>query len=428
MKISHQNNPTLMRIAMFTDVFPPSVNGVASSILLLSKELVRRGHYVKVFTPSIQKKERLTKKKLEGIEVSYCRSLPSLIYPDIKLGLPFYPGTVYQLMKDKIDIIHFHTPMAVSADGILAAKMLGKPIVGTFHTYFMEPEYLKVMGMTSMGNTVEKAIVKLGWTYNNLYYNSANIVTTPTESTRKALVKYNIKRPTKTISNGIRMPKVDKKELTKHHLSHKLLYVGRLSKEKNLDIVIKAFKIVHEKLPAYKLIIVGDGPSKDDLEKLTVAENIEQAVIFTGQIPFEKLLSSKIYTDASIFITASTSETQGLSIIEAMSYGLPVVAVAKRGVPELIKDNGLMSKTANAKDIATNVLRIVKNPSLAQKMSLASLKRAHKYSIENITTQMEHVYENLIKSTVKTKHQTGKKSLIKAALHTFSSRREDTSG
>lgn len=399
-----------MRIAMFTDVFPPSINGVASSVLLLSKELVKRGHYVKVFTPSIQKKARISKKKLEGIEVSYCASLPSLIYPDIKLGFPFYPNTVYQLMKDKIDVVHFHTPLFMGADGILAAKMAGKPIVGTFHTYFMEPEYLKVIGLNVMGDTVGKVLVKLGWKYANLYYNSADLITTPTESTRKALMKYKIKRPTKTISNGIRLPRLPLSELNKHHLSKKLLYVGRLSKEKNLDILIKAFKIVHTNEPSYTLIIVGNGPVEENLKELARRENLEKAIVFTGSIPFEKLLSSNIYTDAALFATASTSETQGLSIIEGMSYGLPVVAVAKRGIPELIKDNGLLCKTANAKDLASNILKILHTPALAKKMSAASLKRAEKYSIATITTQFERAYGQLVKR--KTTQEKKKISLL----------------
>jgi len=381
---------------MFTDVFPPSVNGVASSILLLSKELVKRGHYVKVFTSSIDKKNRLTKKKLEGIEVSYSTSLPSLFYPDVKLGVPFYPNTVYQLMKDDIDVVHFHTPLPMGADGIIAGKMLGKPIIGTFHTYFMEPEYLKVIGLNIMGDKVNNMLAKLGWKYANLYYNSADLVTTPTESTRKALVKYKIKRPTKTISNGIRVPHLSKEKLTKHHASNNLLYVGRLSREKNLDILIKAFKIVHDKKSELRLIVIGDGPAQNDLEELARTEGLEKFIHFKGKIPFEKLLESNTYIDAAMFVSASTSETQGLSIIEGMSYGLPVVAVAKRGIPELIKDNGLMSKTANAKDIAANILKIIENPVLAKKMSLASLKRADKYSIETVTTQFEHVYQKLI--------------------------------
>lgn len=382
---------------MFTDVFPPSVNGVSSSILLLSKELVRRGHFVKIFTPSIQKKERLSKKKLDGIEVSYCASVPSLIYPDIKLGIPFYPNTVYQLMKDDIDVVHFHTPLPMGADGILAAKLINKPIVGTFHTYFMEPEYLKVVGIDIKNKTLQDMVVKFGWRYANLYYNSADVVTTPTESTRKALVHYKIKRPTKAISNGIRLPSLTREKLINHHQSRNLLYVGRLSKEKNIDVLIKSFKLIHEKKPEYRLIIVGTGPAEEGLKKLALTENLEKSIIFRGKIPFEKLLDSDTYTDAAIFVSASTSETQGLSIIEGMSYGLPIVAVAKRGVPELVKDNGLLSPTASARDIAANILKILNNTTLAKKMSLASLKRADKYSIQTVTTQFELLYTKLIK-------------------------------
>ncbi len=389
---------------MFTDVFPPSVNGVASSILLLSKELVKRGHFVKIFTPRI-KNNRLTKKNLEGIEVSYCNAIPSLIYPDIKLGLPFYPNTVYQLMKDNIDVVHFHTPIMMGAAGIFAAKMLKKPIVGTFHTYFMEPEYLKVLGLNIMGKTVEKMLVKLGWKYANLYYNSADIITTPTEGTRRALIQYKIKRPTITITNGIRTPTLAKTELTKHHLSSTLLYVGRLSKEKNLEIVIEALALAHataavslgnKKNPKLKLVIVGSGPMEKNLKKLAIKKHLQKYITFKGAIPFEKLHNSTIYTKAALFITASTSETQGLSIVEGMSYGLPVIGVAKRGVAELIKNNGILCKTASSKELAKNILTIIANPQLAKKMSQESLKLSKKYAIENVALAFEKLYAKLM--------------------------------
>lgn len=383
-----------MRIAIFTDVFPPSINGVSSSILLLSKELVRRGHFVRIFTPKIRKGQ-LTKAELGGVNVSYSSSIPSLFYPDVKLAIPVYPKTVYQLIKDKIDIVHFHTPLPIGADGILAAKLLKLPIVGTFHTYFMEPEYLKVMGLDRAGKSMTNLLVKLGWKYSNLYYNAANLVTSPSTYTQKMLIKNNIKTKSMVIPNGISIP-IATPENLKHHLSKTCLYVGRISKEKNMSALIEAFALVHKTIPDAKLTIVGNGPDLKKITKLVEKKNLQHIITLTGKIPYEELLASPLYPESALFVTASTSENQPMSLLEAMSFGLPIVAVAKRGIPELISDNGLLCKNGTPKELAANMISILKNPEKAKIMSQAALKHAKKFTIESVTKQFENVYRELI--------------------------------
>lgn len=385
-----------MRIAIFTDVFPPSVNGVASSIFLLSKELVRRGHFVRIFTPKIRKGQ-LTKAQLEGVNVTYSPSLPSLLYHDIKLAIPVYPKTVYRLMRDKIDIVHFHTPLPTGADGIMAAKLLKLPVVGTFHTYFMEPEYLKVLGLDRAGKNMTNLLVKLGWKYSNLYYNAADIVTSPSHYTQKMLIKNNIKKKSIVIPNGISVPIVKEKKMShdKHHTKN-CLYVGRISKEKNVPMLIEAFELVYKKMPDAHLTIVGNGPDLKKITKLIVKKHLESAITLTGKIPYEKLLSSNIYQNSTLFVTASTSENQPMSLLEAMSFGLPIIAVAKRGIPELITDNGLLCKEATAKALAQNMLTVLKHPNMAKKMSQAALKHAKKFTISHVAKQFENLYTELI--------------------------------
>ncbi len=383
-----------MRIAIFTDVFPPSINGVSSSILLLSKELVRRGHFVRVFTPKIRKGQ-LTKTQLEGVNVSYSSSIPSLFYPDVKLAIPVYPKTVYRLIKDKIDIVHFHTPLPIGADGILAAKLLGLPVIGTFHTYFMEPEYLKVMGLDRAGKGMTNLLVKLGWKYSNLYYNAANLITSPSHYTQKMLIKNNIKKKSIVIPNGIDIPILNKKTLTIRD-TKTCLYVGRISKEKNIATLIEAFELVHIKIPDAKLIIVGDGPDLKKITKLVEKKNLQKIITLTGKIPYEKLLNSPLYRESTLFVTASTSENQPMSLLEAMAFGLPIVAVAKRGIPELITDNGLLCKNDTPKELATHMITILNNSKKAQTMSQAALQHAKKFTIGHVAKQFENAYRELI--------------------------------
>ncbi len=401
-----------MKIAIFTDVFPPSINGVSSSILLLSKELVRRGHFVRVFTPKIRKGQ-LTKAQLEGVNVSYSSSIPSLFYPDVKLAIPVYPKTVYQLMKDKIDIVHFHTPLPIGADGILAAKLLGLPIVGTFHTYFMEPEYLKVMGLDRAGKGMTNLLVKLGWKYSNLYYNAANLVTSPSIYTQKMLIKNNIKTKSIVIPNGISVPISTPKDLAQHERGKTCLYVGRISKEKNITILVEAFDLVHKKIPAAKLTIVGNGPDLKKITKLVEKKNLQNIITLTGKIPYEKLLESPLYRESTLFVTASTSENQPMSLLEAMSFGLPIVAVGKRGIPELINNNGLLCKNGTPKELATHMITILENPKKAQAMSQAALRNAKKFTISHVATQFEKIYQDLMTKNSKQKRNSFASELSK---------------
>lgn len=391
-----------MRIAIFTDVFPPSINGVSSSILLLSKELVRRGHFVRVFTPKIRK-EQLTKAELEGVNISYSSSIPSLFYPDVKLAIPVYPKTVYQLIKDKIDIVHFHTPLPIGADGILAAKFLSLPIVGTFHTYFMEPEYLKIMGLDRGGKGMTNLLVKLGWKYSNLYYNAANLVTSPSIYTQKMLIKNKIKTKSIVIPNGISVPISTPKDLAQHVRRKTCLYVGRISKEKNISALIEAFDLVHKKIPDAELTIVGNGPDLKKITKLVEKKNLQSVITLTGKIPYEKLLASPLYRESTLFVTASTSENQPMSLLEAMSFGLPIVAVAKRGIPELISNNGLLCKNGTPKELASCMITILKNPKKAQAMSKAALRNAKKFTISHVATRFEKIYQELITKNAKQK-------------------------
>jgi len=388
-----------MRIAIFTDVFPPSINGVSSSILLLSKELVRRGHFVRIFTPKIRKGQ-LSKAQLEGVNVSYSSSIPSLFYHDVKLAIPVYPKTVYQLIKDKIDIVHFHTPLPIGADGILAAKLLGLPIVGTFHTYFMEPEYLKVMGLDRAGESMTNLLVKLGWKYSNLYYNAANLVTSPSIYTQKMLIKNKIKTKSVVIPNGISVPISTSKELVQHR-EKTCLYVGRISKEKNIGTLIEAFDLVHRKIPDAKLTIVGSGPDLKKITKLIEKKNLQNVITLTGKIPYEKLLASPLYRKSALFVTASTSENQPMSLLEAMAFGLPIVAVGKRGIPELINNNGLLCRNGTPRELATHMISILENPKKAQIMSQAALRNAKKFTISHVSSQFEKLYQDLITKNAK---------------------------
>ena len=182
----------------------------------------------------------------------------------------------------------------------------------------------------------------------------------------------------------------------KYGLEKTVLYMGRVSYEKSIDIVLKSMKKVQKKIPEAKLLIVGGGP---DLKKLKqLSKKLEVDTIFTG-IKLGQDLVDHIYA-GDVFVTASKSENQPMSILEVMSCKKSMVGVNSKGVPELIinNKNGLIAKPDNTEDIAKKIIRLLDNKKLREKFEKASLKSIKEYSIDKITDKWEEQYLKLSKS------------------------------
>jgi glycosyltransferase involved in cell wall biosynthesis len=184
-----------------------------------------------------------------------------------------------------------------------------------------------------------------------------------------------------------------------------LITVGRISVEKSLDIAFQAFRIILIYHPEIKFIIVGDGPYKNQLEKIVNKFNLKEKIIFTGTIPNKKLIKENYYRSGDIFVTASKTETQGICIMEAMAFGLPIVAVKAKASPEIIKhnQNGFLANPDDSVDIAKYINKLIKNPELRKKFGKNSLKQIKEHSIKNVVDELEKIYQELIKKNKKKK-------------------------
>jgi 1,2-diacylglycerol 3-alpha-glucosyltransferase len=282
-------------------------------------------------------------------------------------------------------------------EGIIAAKILKLPLVGTYHTLISEPEYLSVVRLDKF-----KPITSVARKYSNFFYNRCDLVITPSYFAKYYVMRHGVRKKISVVSNGIDISRFespfDKNELkTKYGIGDfTCIYVGRVSKEKNIDVTLKAIRVVKDFYPNIRLLIAGKGPYLDELELYAEALGLAKNAIFIGEIKNEEI--GGLLSASDVFVTASTSETQGISVIEAMASGLPVIGVDKRGVPELIEHNGngFIAHAGNYHEIAQYILMLIRDRGMQTLMGMRSKQLSYNYSADKIVQDLENEYYSLI--------------------------------
>ncbi len=386
-----------MRVAIFSDVFFPQFNGVTTTVYQSAKSLMENGHKVIIFTV-FSNAEKHIDSNIRDIEIVSLPNIPTSIYFSLRFALPL-GFSLNKIRKFKPDIIHSHTPFAVGLEAVICSKFFKIPLVGTHHTFY--DDYLKHVKLDYKWGK------KLSWKVTVAYYNRCDLVLSPTKSLADALIAHGLKKPIRLLQNSIDMnlfkpvaSQTEKERFKKNHAVQgmSIIFEGRLSYEKSLDQVVKAFGLMLKERPGLKLMLVGDGPERGNLEKLAENLKIRDSVIFTGCVPYgEKVVET--YQANEVYVTASKSENMPVSILEAMGCGLPIIAVKERGLSELIHDNvnGFFAKTDDSGDIAQKTLRLLSDSDLLKKFSDASRSLALEYSHEHVGHLLENFYKRLIK-------------------------------
>ena len=389
-----------MKIGIFSDTFPPQVNGVANTALTSAIVLSNLGHDVYVYTVSgslFNREEKAEDEKEFPFTLVRLPSIPAVVYHDQRIPLPLGLA-VKHARKVGLDIIHTHTPFSVGWEAILTARFFKIPIVGTHHTFY--DKYLKHV---KLDYDFAKS---LSWDYINFYYNRCDIVLSPSKSLAIELKNFGLVSPVEIMINPIdtELFKPVKNNRIKQQLKQtlgvkdrSLVYMGRVSYEKKIDQIIKAFALVIKQKSELGLVIVGDGPERNKLEALSKSLGLKNHILFTGFKRGEELV--EILQANDIFITASDSENMPLSVLEAMAVGLPVIGANALGIPEIVEDNvnGFLFEPDNTKDLAQKIITLIGNNQLLDSFSQNSRKLALNYSQENVTRSLETVYERIIK-------------------------------
>jgi glycosyltransferase involved in cell wall biosynthesis len=391
-----------MKIVFFTDTYDPQTNGVVSYIKDTINEL-KKSNEVVLFAPSKEKKLRLEEID-QNFKIYWVPSSSFPLYEGYLIASADYKRISNFLTKEKPDIIHAHIPVWLGLQGIIAGKRRKIPIVITYHTHLLgyTPNLLKFKE-NGLLNKLTQSTVKRMIKYT---YGMADVVIAPTKELLEELRKYGLKN-VKYVPNGVDFSKLnsDKKTVEmirkRYGIENKqvVLYLGRLSVEKRLENLIDAFGAVSK--PERVLIIAGNGPSKKSLIEYVKAKKL-QNVIFTGHIDQNEIGS--IYCTADVFASASDSETFGLTFVEAMHFGIPVIGANRLGVREVVEDgsSGLLVKALDTKGFAEAIDKLLRSTTLWQKMSNGAKERSTHYSIEVGVSQLMEIYKSLLKNNQKT--------------------------
>ena len=384
-----------MKVAIFSDTFYPKTDGMSTSSQNLAASLARQGHQVLVVAPkpSLRRKEAFS---LPGVEIVWLASVPAGWYPDLRIAV-WSPELRKKLQTWQPDVVHAMSPMPISLAGIAYAKMKKLPLVMTFHTYFMDPEYLKVVKVDKTGHFVEE----LGWDLARVVHARAEVTIAPSDYVKRDLEKWQFKEPIVVIPSGVQTnsPVIDRQKLVSLRQQwnvpdkNVLVTIGRVSVEKNLRGLLRVVQLVKKQIPTVRLLVVGDGPDLSAIKKQVKKLQLEQQVSFTGSIPHQKLLTDGYYRLGELFVTASMSETQGLTALEAQMFGLPVVAYAAKGLPFVVGQAGVLIQPEDESAMSEAIVKLLTDPDQMSRVKRQVAKNLQRFDIEQTTAEVVKAYQ-----------------------------------
>lgn len=376
-----------MKILITSDWYAPVINGVVTSVLLLKRELERRGHEVRVVTLS-----STVHSYREG-EVYYIGSVSaSKIYPGARLKINRTRSLVRELMDWRPDVIHSQCEFSTFRVAYAISNRLGIPIVHTYHTVY--EDYTHYFSPSRrVGRYVVSAFSR--W----IGLRTACIVA-PSAKVKTLLQEYGVQCRVEVIPTGIDLEAYDRAkdpawlEQTRRELGippeHTvLLYLGRLAKEKNLDVVMDLLAETGRR--DFTFLVVGDGPCREELQEHAAA--MKYPTVFTGMVPHDMVRS--YYQLGDLFITASTSETQGLTYFEALASGLPVLCRADPCVEGVVVNGENGWQYESHQEFLAYLQTFCGDPGLHGSMARGARASAARYSAEAFGAAAEALYRAL---------------------------------
>ncbi|MEG2275462.1 MAG: glycosyltransferase family 4 protein [Clostridia bacterium] len=409
-----------MKIGIFTDTYHPDINGVVTSIKMLEKEMISRGHEVHIFTPS---KHEPT----ENQNLYMLKSIPLFVVKNYDYRIAgFYSREIAKQIKElDLDIVHTQSEFSLGHFGKIISRKFDIPFVHTYHT--MWEDYVHyIVPIKGTRNVYPKRLARK---FSRAFVRKADCIIAPSKKTEKYL-KYRCKIKNKNVSiipTGIDLEPFNpanftdaskatlKKELGIKETDKVILFVGRLAEEKSVDVIIKGLPEILSKSKGdnIKLVIVGDGPSIEDLKALAKSLNVADNVIFTGRQPWEKI--ALYYSIGHIFVNASTTETQGLTFIEAMAAKLPVIAKYDTNLDGIIAHNKTGFFFRKDEEYPKLALKILADEKLRQKVQANGFEHAKQFSVKYFGDALEIAYAGAIKHHVEDKEKKAKKRLANFA-------------
>ena len=388
-----------MRIAIFSDTYTPDINGVATSTKILKDELINHGHEVLVVTSELPSESDYEDDpndnilRVPGLEIQ-------ALYGYRACNIYSFKG-MKEIKSMNIEVIHVQTEFGIGIFGRIVGEALNIPVVYTYHTMWADDShYVNPINSTAIDGLIKKAITRISKFYGD---KSAELIV-PSIKTKEALEKYGLHKNMHIIPTGLELDKFDPKNKDdklinqikeKYGIKDQFIvtFLGRIAKEKSIDVLIDAMKEIVKENDNILCLIVGGGPYLDELKELVKDDQIEKYIIFTGPKLSQEVPS--YYHLSNVFVSASVTETQGLTYIEAMASGIPAVARYDQNLENVIIDgvNGYFFKETN--ELVSILLNMMNSD--CSKMAREAYLHAMKFSSEVFYEKVIDVYKLAIK-------------------------------
>lgn len=364
------------------------VGGVCTAVETVRAALERLGHDVVIVAP------RMTGAAPDLPHVVRVPSVPAPTYPDFSLPLPVGPPLARRLRALGLDVFHAQHPFLLGGTARRLARELDRPLVFTYHTLY--DKYAHYVPLP------RPLVARLAVAWSTRFANTADLVVAPSAGLVARLRAQGVRRPIEVLPTGVDLARFRpgdrdgaRRALGLPAATPILLYVGRLDREKNLDFLLDAFETVAVRHAATRLLLVGRGTREAALRARASRLAAGARVQFVGGIPPGEV--ARYYQAADLFVFASTTETQGLAVLEAMGTGLPVVAVRAPGVEEAVVDgvSGLLvpeDRTA----LAGAVLEVLGDDGLAKKLAAGAREAALPFAADALGARLVALYRGLL--------------------------------
>ncbi|MBD3244851.1 MAG: glycosyltransferase [Candidatus Moranbacteria bacterium] len=383
-----------MKIVNFTNVFFPYISGVSVSINSIKQEMEKRGHEVFIFAPYFKKNStKIFTPKQEELGIYRYPSIKVKFRNNFYIAIKPYYKIFKILKKIDPDVIHSHQSFWLGYEALRYSKKLNKPLFYTYHAnYEYYTYYLPIPFKKKITSLVLKRDVN--------YCNKCKAVIAPTNSVKEELIFRDIKTPVKVIPSGLNLEKFKKKNFKDIKKIRKklgikkndnvILFLARLEKEKNIDLLIRIIKYSLKKDKKLKFLIVGDGFEVINLRK--IKKIYPKNIIITGSVKHSQV--PKIYWISDIFLQTSFTETQGITTIEAMASGLAVVALNAQATIDFIKNkrSGFLCGS-NPKEFYKIIVKLFKNKALLKSIQKNSQLEVEKFNISKNCDKLIQVYK-----------------------------------
>ena len=384
-----------MNIGLFTDTYYPELNGVANSVYLLKKELEKKGHNVYVITTKTPDAPA-NEKGVFRVPSKACSFVP-----ERRIGLFYHPKIAMKIHKMKLDIIHTNTEFAIGMFGRIMAHELFVPVVHTYHTIY--EDYTHYIKKYISSEKRAKAFVKM---FSKFSVRGAEELIVPTEKVANLMRHYGVKPDINVIPTGIDLSHFEVRDTAMQRNKLKaalgipkdnkvVLYLGRVSDEKNIDEVMLYLNHYMDTNPDVTFLVVGDGPQRGTLERQARTLKHRKQIIFAGAKPWDEI--THYYQVADVFVSGSTSETQGLTYIEALASGLPVVARRDPCLDGVLFEGKNGYEFLDEDSFVRGMDKVLRNPQGVD-YSKNAMASAEPFSTQQFADKVENIYFHVIKT------------------------------